>query len=53
MDKLYNVSKAAELLGVTRQTVYRWVEEGKIKFTPVNDSNKVSESEIKRMRGEK
>lgn len=52
MDKLYNVSKAAEYLGVTRDTVYRWAKAGKIKFTKVNDSNKVSEKEIKRMRGE-
>lgn len=52
MDRLYNVSKAALLLGVTRQTVYRWEKEGKFKFVVVNDSNKVSENDIKKMRGE-
>lgn len=52
MDKLYNISKASELLGVTRQTLYRWEKEGKVKFIQVGDFQKVSEIEIKRLRGE-
>ena len=52
LDKLYNISKTAQLLGVTRMSVYRWHKEGKIKFIKVGDFHKVSESEIKRLRGE-
>jgi len=52
VDKLYNISKAAELLGVTRQTLYRWEKENKIKFISVGDFQKVSETELKRLRGE-
>ena len=52
VDKLYNISKASELLGVTRQTLYRWEKEGKIKFISVGDFQKVSETELKRLRGE-
>ena len=52
MDKLYNISKAAELLGVTRQTIYRWEKEGKLNFIKVGEFKKVSESDIRRLRGE-
>ncbi len=52
MDKLYNISKTAELLGVTRQTVYQWEKDGKIQFIKVGEFNKVSESNIRRLRGE-
>lgn len=52
MDKLYNISKAGQLLGVTRQTIYRWEKEGKFNFVEVNGFKKVSENDIKKMRGE-
>ena len=52
MDALYNISRAAKFLGVTRQTLYRWEKEGKIKFISVGDFQKVSETELKRLRGE-
>jgi len=52
VDKLYNISKAAELLGATRQTVYQWKKEGKLKFIKVGEFNKISETELKRLRGE-
>ena len=53
IDNLYNITKTAKLLGVNPRTIYRWEKEGKLKFIKVNGFNKVSESEIKRMRGEK
>jgi len=53
MDNLYNISKTAKLLGVTTMTIYRWNKQGKIKFINVGDFKKVSETEIKRIRGEK
>ena len=52
MDNLYNITKTAKLLGITPRTIYHWQDKGKIKFIKVNGFNKVSETEIKRMRGE-
>ena len=49
MEKLYNISKTAEFLGVTRYTIYNWKKQGKINFVKVNGFNKVRESEIKKM----
>ena len=53
MDKLYNISKASQLLGVDRVTLYDWNKKGKIEFIKVGNFNKVSENEIKRLRGGK
>ncbi len=52
MDNLYNITKTAKLLGVNRVTIYDWHNKGKLKFIKVNGFNKVSETEIRRMRGE-
>lgn len=52
LDQLYNVSKAAKLLGVSRETIYRWEREGKFKFVKVGQFKKVKEEDIKRLRGE-
>lgn len=52
IDNLYNITKTAKLLGVTTMSVYRWEKQGKLKFIKVNGLNKVSETEIKKMRGE-
>lgn len=52
LDRLYNITKAAKLLGVDRTCLYKWKELGKIKFIKVGDFNKVSENEIRRLRGE-
>ncbi len=52
LDQLYNVSKASKLLGVSRDTIYRWEKEGKFKFVKVGEFNKVKEDDIRRLRGE-
>lgn len=52
MDRLYNVTEASKYLGVDRTTLYAWNKQGKIKFIKVNGMNKVSEKEIRRLRGE-
>jgi len=52
LGKLYNISKTAELLGVHRDTIYRWEKEGKFAFIKVNGFNKVKEEDIRRLRGE-
>lgn len=53
MDRLYNITKAAKLLGVDRTTLYHWNKLGKIEFIKVGDFHKVSETEIRRIRGGK
>jgi iron complex outermembrane receptor protein len=35
MKKLLRPDEAAELLGVSRWTIYRWVEEGRLRATKV------------------
>lgn len=30
-QKLYNISELAEKLGITRQTIYQWIEKGWVK----------------------
>lgn len=52
MDILYNITKTAKLLGVSRNTIYKWEKENKIKIIKINGLGRVSESEIKRLRGE-
>lgn len=52
LEKLYNISQAALLLGVSRQTIYRWQKDGKLTFVEVNGSKKVPECDIRKMRGE-
>ena len=52
LDKLYNITLASELLGVSRNTIYRWEKEGKFKFVKVGDFKKVKESDIRMLRGE-
>lgn len=49
MERHYGITAAAKLLGVTRDTIYRWNREGKIKFVKIGAFNKISESELKRM----
>jgi excisionase family DNA binding protein len=49
MERHYNITAAAKLLGVTRETVYRWEKEGRLKFVKIGDFNKVPESELLKM----
>ena len=52
IDNLYNIKETARKLGVSRYTIYNYIKDGKLKVTKVNGFNKISESEIKKMRGE-
>ena len=33
-SKLYRVPEVCEILGITRGTLYRWIDEGRIKAIP-------------------
>lgn len=49
MEKQYKVKEACDILGVTKDTIYRWHRNGIIKFNRVNGSPRIPESELKRM----
>jgi excisionase family DNA binding protein len=49
-EEYYTLDQVAEKLQVSRRTVNRWIEEGKlvaIKFAPVQGRVRVSESDLK------
>ena len=52
MNKLYNITQAAKILCVSRNTIYKWEKENKINFININGINKISTKELKRLRGD-
>jgi excisionase family DNA binding protein len=46
--KLWPVTEAAELLGVTKTTLYRWEREGYISFVKVDGRTFVADAELDR-----
>ena len=53
MEKIYTLSQASEFLCCSVRTLYRWEKRGLIKILNINGNRRISESEIKRLRGEK
>lgn len=50
MPKLfYSTSEVADLFGVNRVTIYRWVKEGKIGAYQIGKRNKIPEAEVARL----
>jgi len=47
--KLYRTGKVAEMLGVSRITVIRWIKQGKIRAVRLGREFRVSEDEVKRL----
>lgn len=47
MDKLYTPEEVAELLKVSRETVYNWLRSGKLKAVKISHFWRISESELK------
>ena len=47
--KLYRTGKAAEMLGVSRVTVIRWIKRGRIKAVRVGKEFRVPEDEVRRL----
>ena len=48
--KLYTISEVAEILRVTRQTVYNWIKSGKIRVVRLpNGFIRITEDELKRI----
>lgn len=47
--KLYSVSEAAKLIGVSRQTVLNWIKSGNINSIQPNKHYRISKEEIERI----
>ncbi|MHA1606956.1 MAG: IS607 family transposase [Candidatus Freyarchaeota archaeon] len=47
--RLYRTGKAAEMLGVHKVTVIRWIKQGRIKAVRIGKEYRVPEDEIKRL----
>lgn len=45
-QNLYTTSQVAEILGVTRVTIFRWIKEGIIKATKVGHNYLISQEEL-------
>lgn len=52
MENFYKIQDVAKALSVTRNTIYNWIREGKIKVTRINGNPRISESEIERLKKE-
>jgi len=52
-ERIYTVSTAAKALGFSRQTILVWIKKGWINAYKVSRDYRISESEIRRIRGEK
>ncbi len=48
-EKLYKVPEVAELLNVSKYTVYKWCQDGKLKCIRVGGTVRIKESELKRV----
>lgn len=55
MEKGYNLTAVAEMLGIKVRTVRQWIKDGKIRATKISGTNRwvVLESEVKRLQGVK
>lgn len=51
MDDLYTPKEVAEILKVSRNTVYRYISSGKLKACYVGRSRRISKEELNRFLG--
>lgn len=49
LEKAYTLQEVADLLQVTRRTVYSYVKEGKIKAVKIGRTWRVNESELAKL----
>lgn len=49
VEKQYKIKEICSILGVTRQCIYNWEKQGKIKFNRVNGLPRIAESELRRI----
>lgn len=49
---MLSVKETAELFGVTKRTVFRWIKSGKMKSVKIGRTVRIKKSEIDRVIGE-
>lgn len=49
---MLSVKETADLFGVTKRTVFRWIKSGKIKSVKIGRTVRIKKSEIDRVIGE-
>jgi len=47
--KYYKIQEVAEMLSLSRQTIYKYIKEGKIKTTDVAGNPRISKEEVEKM----
>ena len=53
IEKSYTPAEVAEMLGVSRQTVYNWMKSGKLKAHKLGGTIRINESDLKEFTGGK
>ena len=46
MEQFYTVDEVAKALKVTRQSVYRWMQSGQLRYVMVGDRRRISQSAL-------
>jgi putative resolvase len=49
MDKLFTIAETADYLRVSKMTIYRWIDSGRLNSIKINQKHLIAESEIKRL----
>lgn len=49
MEKLYSVDEAAEMLRLSRWTIWDWLKKGKLRGAKIGDRRVIRESELLRL----
>ena len=49
MDKLFTIGETADYLRVSKMTIYRWIDSGRLNSIKINQKHLIAESEIKRL----
>ena len=46
MERMYKAPEVAKILNVTRQSIYRWIREGKLQAVEIGDSLRIRQSDL-------
>lgn len=49
LENLYTIEETANYLRVSHSTIYRWLENGKLKSSKIEQKHLIAESEIKKL----
>lgn len=47
MEQLYTINEAARVLRISRETLYRWIREGRLTYAEVGPRRRIRESDIR------